>query len=80
MARYVLDTPEVHEALNAYVPVMLDAGAAGEVSRTYGVRATPTYLVIDAEGEVVRSYEGPCAADTFIAFLDGRVSAPGEGS
>jgi peroxiredoxin len=51
------------EAVHAYrrelglsMPMLLDA--AGEVSRLYGVRATPTHFLIDADGRVVAGNVG----------------------
>lgn len=38
------------------MPILLDA--AGEVSRLYGVRATPTHFLINAEGKAVAGNVG----------------------
>jgi peroxiredoxin len=51
------------EAVKAYrrelglsVPMLLDT--VGEVSRLYGVRATPTHFLIDADGKVIAGNVG----------------------
>jgi thioredoxin-related protein len=43
-------------AMGLSLQMLVDA--TGEVSRLYGVRATPTHVLIDAEGRMIASHVG----------------------
>lgn len=57
MKHDVWPDPEVEKAVtDGYVPVLLDADAAGsaEVAARYGVRGIPAVLIVDQDGKVLR--------------------------
>ena len=43
-------------AMGLSLPMLVDT--TGEVSRLYGVRATPTHVLIDTEGRMIASHVG----------------------
>ena len=58
-----INMQEAVDAVKAYrramglsLPMLVDT--TGEVSRLYGVRATPTHVLIDADGRMVASNVG----------------------
>lgn len=59
---------EVGEFMNAkFIPLKLDAEKEGaQLARTYGVRAYPTYVVVNPEGKEVAKFSGYMEGDKFI--------------
>lgn len=78
MERTVLNTSAVREALADYVPVRLDIARDIKVAQRFGVWATPTYAVLDAQGGLVAGFEGALTVEDFVRFLK-RVSLSGGG-
>ncbi len=69
MARDIFPLPEVGEYYNEnFVNLMLDMEKPEnrEISQKYEVRAFPTYLFLDSEGELVHKALGSMPADRFI--------------
>jgi thioredoxin-related protein len=59
----------VAQAIASVVPVRLDLGQSPELSERYQVYATPTYLVLDANGRLLARDSGYRSVDEFVAFL-----------
>jgi len=71
MAKSVYPQDEVKHAMAAYEPLYIDGDKFPQVVKTYKVRGYPTFIVVDAEGELQRSAKfGGTNAETFIKWLD----------
>lgn len=68
MSNKVFPQKEVGDFMNAkFIPVKLDAEKEGlELSRKYGVKAYPTYVLIDAGGKEVAKFSGYMDGPKFI--------------
>lgn len=68
MSAQTFPMPEVGDFMNAkFVPLKLDAEKEGaQLAKTYGVRAYPTYVVVDAEGKEVAKFSGYMEGAQFI--------------
>ena len=68
MSNKVFPQKEVGDFMNAkFIPVKLDAEKEGlELSRKYGVKAYPTYVLIDADGKEVAKFSGYMDGPKFI--------------
>ncbi|UCE60857.1 MAG: thioredoxin family protein [Phycisphaerales bacterium] len=71
MERTVLGTDEVTRALEEYVPVRLQPFSNPALAQRLKIMATPTYAVLDPQGQLLGKIEGYLAPDEFIAFLQG---------
>jgi len=69
MDRFVLGKAPIREALVDFVPVRLDPTKHAELAAKYDVYATPTYVVLTADGTLVHKVVGPRTVDEFVAFL-----------
>lgn len=85
MERTVLNMGEVRSALERFVPVRVDLSQRLDVANRFAVFAAPTYIIIDAEGQLLGKREGPQTVEGFVAFLQEastnprRDTAPTEG-
>lgn len=75
MDRVVFPNEDVRKALRDFIPVRLNGAADLEIARKYQVFATPTYLVLNANGDVLARAEGFIPAGEFIAFLNSAKNA-----
>ena len=71
MDRDVLADARVKAALADFVPIRVNADKGGgrNVASRYRVRGLPTFLVVNADGDVVRRFEGYVSIDTFLRNL-----------
>ncbi len=71
MDRDVFANDRVKTALLAFVPIRVNAekGDGRNVAARYRVYGLPTFLVVDADGTVVRRFEGYLPVDVFLAKL-----------
>ena len=71
MSTKVFPEPAVGEYMNkTFVPLKLDAEAEGqELAKKFGVRAYPTYVILNAEGEKVADFSGSMPGDKFVDKL-----------
>ncbi|MBI1827525.1 MAG: thioredoxin fold domain-containing protein [Planctomycetes bacterium] len=77
MDRVVFPNEDVRKALCEFVPVRLNGVTNLEIAQKYQVFATPTYLVLNVNGDVLARTEGFIPAGEFIAFLnDAQRAAP----
>ncbi len=56
---------------NNFVPVKYHSGPDAEQFRRFDVRITPTYVVLDTEGNELGRVIGYQAADEFISQIEG---------
>ena len=70
MDRDVFADARVQAALLGFVPIRVNADKGGRgVAARYRVRGLPTFLVVDADGTVVRRFEGYLPVDAFLSRL-----------
>ena len=70
MVKKVFPKEEVQEALKEFEPLYLDGDVFGIFARKYHVRAFPTSIIINAEGEFLhRSNANGMSAEEFIEWL-----------
>jgi thiol:disulfide interchange protein len=70
MKHEVWPDPRVTAAVNAsFVPVKVDIDADSTLSDRYDVPAIPAVLVLDANGKLVRRYDGYLPLDGMLKFL-----------
>jgi len=70
MIQKVFPKEEVQEALKEFEPLYLDGDVYGIFARKYHVRAFPTSMIINAEGEFLhRSNANGMSAEEFIEWL-----------
>lgn len=71
MSTKVFPEPAVGEYMNkTFIPIKLDAEAEGqELARKFGVRAYPTYVILNAKGEKVTDFSGAMQGEKFIDKL-----------
>lgn len=53
-----------------FVRVNVDDSAARKVLQAYGVRATPTFVLLDANGQVLANVPGYPGYDQFVKSFD----------
>ena len=70
MDKLVLPEPHVEAALASFVPVRVDIDRQLDVARRFNVYATPTYAIVDADGNLLRRCSGFQPVEEFLAFLD----------
>lgn len=72
MAREVFPQKSVGDFMNArFVCLKLNAEKEGvDLAKQYGVRAYPTYYVIDADGKQLMTASGSMAPDEFVAKIE----------
>ena len=71
MDRRVFNQSEVGNFFNANfinVKVDVERGEGPQIARTYRVRAMPTYLFIDGDGNVVHTAMGAMPQDRFLSL------------
>jgi hypothetical protein len=71
MKRQVLPLERVREELARYVPVEINLARDDKYARRYQVIGAPTFLLLDAQGQVKDARVGPVSAEAFIRFLQG---------
>jgi predicted DsbA family dithiol-disulfide isomerase len=76
MKRQVLPRDDVKKALERFQTVQLDLRRNGRVADRFGVYGSPTFVILDPQGNKVSSAAGYQPADQFISFLQ-RASASG---
>jgi thiol:disulfide interchange protein len=67
---------EVKRALEAYVPVKIDADRHPELTTNYGVSGFPTFLILDASGAIRDGRDGLHTPSQMTAWLTGRPLPP----
>ena len=70
MERFVLSSAIVQESLERYTPVVVDANRRYDLAQRYGVYGTPTYAIIDVQGNLIDKVSGYQGAEGFARFLD----------
>jgi len=70
MARTVLVAPDVHDALEDFVPVQIEIEQHMDVALRYQIFATPTYTALTADGAVVNQIMGSRTVADFVTFLE----------
>lgn len=71
MVKGVYPKEHVQKALEAYEALYVDGDKFPQVCKDYNVRGFPTFLMIDAEGEVTNTCRaGGMGADRFIQWLE----------
>lgn len=71
MVKGVYPKDEVKAALDAYTPLYVDGDKYPAVCKSYKVRGFPTFLILDAEGEMKHKANfGGTNADTFVNWLE----------
>jgi len=71
MAKSVYPQDKVKAAMEKYEPLYIDGDEYPQVVKKYKVRGYPTFLVLDAEGELQRTAKfGGTNAETFIKWLE----------
>lgn len=72
MKRTVWADGQVEATVNAgFIPVTIDVDdpAAAEVLKRYSIRATPTTIITDAQGEVLEQAQGGIGKSDFLKLL-----------
>jgi thioredoxin-related protein len=69
MKRTTWADAKVEEALRGFVPVKIDVDDNAELARKYAVTSIPKVILIDKDGNSVRSTEGYLKPDRFLAWL-----------
>lgn len=73
MKRTVWADGQVEATVNAgFIPVTIDVDdpAAAEVLKRYGIAATPTTIITDAQGEVLEQVQGGIGKSDFLKLLE----------
>ncbi len=71
MKRQVLPHERVREQLARYISVEINLARDDRHARRYRVEGAPTFLILDAAGEVKDGRVGPVSPEEFIRFLQG---------
>lgn len=71
MEHEVLPTKPVREAVSGFVPVLVNAITNPELAERYQVESTPTYIITDAQGNLLARRVGYQSVDEFVAFVQG---------
>ena len=74
MKREVFADDEVAEVIEqGFISLSIESGDPGarELMTRYGVRVTPTTVVVDAQGEVLREEGGKLGKADFLSLLAG---------
>lgn len=82
MTRDVFPQPTVGKYMNEHfvsLKVDMEKGEGPDLSKRYGVRAYPTFLVLDADGTERTRMVGAAPADKFVATLSELLKGPGLG-
>ena len=69
MIANVYPTKEAKEALESFVPVYIDSEKQVELASENGIRAYPTFVCFDAEGESISQHVGGGGVDDFLEML-----------
>jgi thiol:disulfide interchange protein len=75
MDRQVMPDPRVHDAITTgFVPVKVDLsdrrpGPAADLAHHYDVSLIPTFLIVDAHGQVLARHAGVMNAGEFVNWL-----------
>ncbi|HWB53554.1 MAG TPA: thioredoxin family protein [Tepidisphaeraceae bacterium] len=74
MGRTTWADQRVADTLKNYVPVKIDFPSQGNLDAEFGVDGTPTLVVVDPRGHVLRAISGELNADEFLHWLkDGQI-------
>jgi thioredoxin-related protein len=71
MEHEVLPAKLVREAVSGFVPVLVNAITNPELAERYQVESTPTYIITDAQGNLLGRRVGYQSVDEFVAFVQG---------
>ena len=71
MEHEVLPARPVREALSGFVPVLVNAISNPQLADRYQVEVTPTYIITDAQGNLLAKRVGYQSVDEFVAFVQG---------
>lgn len=72
LRRYVWSDVAVERAMQSYVPVRIDIDKDPALALRYGAdQALPLLVVLDNEGNVVRTYDGGPEAAQMVEWLNG---------
>jgi protein disulfide-isomerase len=69
MRRHVWTDPRVADAMAAYVPVRIDVDVHPDIARRFNIEAMPTFVVLDAQQQVVRQSTGAMEAADMETWL-----------
>jgi thiol-disulfide isomerase/thioredoxin len=69
MIANVYPTPEAKEALEAFVPVYVDAEKEVELASKNNIRAFPTFVCFDPQGKAIGEHIGGGSVDDFLTML-----------
>jgi thioredoxin-related protein len=71
MEHEVLPAGPVRAALGGFVPVLVNAITNPQLAERYRVESTPTYIITDAQGNLLAQRVGYQSVDEFVAFVQG---------
>ncbi|MDO8632050.1 MAG: thioredoxin family protein [Phycisphaerales bacterium] len=71
MEHEVLPAKPVRAALGGFVPVLVNAITNPQLAERYQVESTPTYIITDAQGNLLAKRVGYQTVDEFVAFVQG---------
>ena len=69
MQRHVWTDRPVADALKKFVPVRIDVDRDPATARRFNVDPIPVFFILDASGQVARTYEGAMESQEFINWL-----------
>ena len=69
MRRNVWTEQSVADALRSFIPVRLDVDREPDLARQYNIRAMPTFLILDSQGQTTRRVEGAMGARQFADWV-----------
>ena len=70
MKQNVYPDPQVRQAAEAFIPVMLDTDEHPRLTAQYGVGPLPAYFVLKPDGSPIATSAGPHYPQEFITFLN----------
>jgi len=71
MEHEILPSKSVRDAVEGFVPVLVNAMKHPELAERYQIESTPTYLITDASGTLLARHTGYQSVDEFVAFVQG---------
>ena len=71
MRREVFSSSAVADAVAGVVPVRIDIDHNAALAGQFHVTAIPRFVLLDQDGQVIRSQEGALEADDFIRWVKG---------
>ncbi len=71
MEHEVLPARPVRAALGGFVPVLVNAITNPQLAERYQVESTPTYIITDAQGNLLAKRVGYQSVDEFVSFVQG---------